>query len=174
MSNVMQGAPIPQRWICRSRCSCGRTWQTAVGSHSIRRNICGSRRVFQRSWSPILPAWESSCGQLLHPVKSGKVPARVIQDLRVGGMVGSFDRHDEFSQLRIFVAKISGELLLGLSGTNQQNLMGASQCLGDVIEKMMIGGRSMTAMRALAAVDPLMLIFRMHHGLFLFGRRKVP
>jgi hypothetical protein len=32
----------------------------------------------------------------------------------------------------------------------------------------------MTAMRALAAVDPLMLILRMHHGLFLCRWREVP
>ena len=52
--------------------------------------------------------------------------------------------------------------------------MGAGERLRDVIEKMMIGAGSMTAVRALAAVYPLMLIFRVHLGLFLFGRREVP
>lgn len=89
-------------------------------------------------------------------------------------MVGSFDRHDGFSELRLFIAKISGELPLGLCGTDQQYLMGASQRFSDIVKKMMIGGSSMTAMRALAAVDPLMLILRMHHGLFLCRWREVP
>ena len=127
-----------------------------------------------RSWPRILPAWKSSCWLLLHPIQGRKVPACVIQDLRIGRMIGGFDRHDGFSQLRILVAKVAGEFLLGLCGADQQNFMGAGQRLRDVIEKMMIGAGSMTAVRALAAVHPLMPIFRVHHGLFLLCRREVP
>jgi hypothetical protein len=52
--------------------------------------------------------------------------------------------------------------------------MGAAQGLRDIIEKMMIGLRFVTAMRALAAVDALVLVLRMHHGLFLFRWREMP
>ena len=53
-----------------------------------------------------------------------KVAARVVQDLRIGGMIGGFDRHDGFAQLRILVAKIAGELLLGLRRTDQREFHG--------------------------------------------------
>src|ERR1700722_6974369 len=89
-------------------------------------------------------------------------------------MIGGFDRHDGFAQRWMFVAKIGGKLLLGLRRADQQYLMGARQRFGNILEKMRIGGRSMTAMRALAAVNPLMLVLRMHHGFFLLGRREVP
>jgi hypothetical protein len=89
-------------------------------------------------------------------------------------VVGSLDRDDGFSQQRLLVAQISGELLLGLCGTDQQNFMGASQRFGDIIEKMMISAGSVTAVRALAAVNALMLILRVYHRLFLFCRREVP
>jgi hypothetical protein len=52
--------------------------------------------------------------------------------------------------------------------------MGAGQRARDIIEKVMIGGGSMTAMRALAAVDPLMLVLSMHHRFLLIGRCEVP
>jgi hypothetical protein len=100
--------------------------------------------------------------------------ARVAQDLRVGGVIGAFDCDYGLPKLRIFVAQIGGEFLLGLRRANHQDFVRTAQGLGDIIEKMMIGRRFVTAVRALAAVDLLVLIRGMHHLLFLFRRREMP
>ena len=112
------------------------------------------------------------CRPLLHRSRVESAGAR-NQDLRIGGVIGGFDCDDGFAQLRMLVAKISGELLLGLCGTIN-NISWAPASAFATSSKMMICARSMTAMRALTAVDPLMLIFRVHHRLFLFCRREVP
>jgi len=96
--------------------------------------------------------------------------AGVAQYFGVGGMIGVFDGDDGLSELRVLVAQIGGELLLGLRGTDQQNLMRTAQGLGDIIEKMVVGRRLVTAVSAFAAVNALMLIFGADLGLFLRGR----
>jgi hypothetical protein len=100
--------------------------------------------------------------------------ARVAQDLRVGGVIGAFDCDYGLPKLRIFIAQIGGEFLLGLRRANHQNFVGSAQGLRDIIKEMMIGRRFMTAVRALATVDPLVLIRGVHHFLFLFRRREMP
>jgi hypothetical protein len=100
--------------------------------------------------------------------------ARIAQDLGVGGVIGVFDRDDGFSKLRVFVAQIGGEFLLGLRRADQQNLMGTAQGLRDVIEEMMVRRGLVTAVSTLAAVDTLVLILRTQFGFFLLGGREVP
>ena len=52
--------------------------------------------------------------------------------------------------------------------------MNAFERMRDLIKKMLIGGRLVAAVRALAAVYALMLAVRMDHGIHLFGRRELP
>jgi hypothetical protein len=99
---------------------------------------------------------------------------RKLEYLRVGGMIGIFDRDDGPPELRIFIAKIARELLLGLRRSDQQDFMGPREGMGDIIEEVMIRGRSVSAMRALSAVNPLVLILRVNPALFLFRGVEVP
>jgi len=89
-------------------------------------------------------------------------------------VIGAFDCDDGLPKLRVFIAQIGGELLLGLCGANHQDFVGTAQGLRNIIEKMMIGRRLVTAVCALAAVNPLVLILGTHHGLFLFRRGEMP
>ena len=98
------------------------------------------------------------------------MPARVIQHLRIGGMIGAFDGNDRFPQRRVFLPQVARELLFGLGGTDHENLVRTRECLCDVVEEMMIRRRSMAAMLTFAAVNALMLIFGADLGLFLRGR----
>lgn len=98
------------------------------------------------------------------------MPARVIQHLRIGGMIGAFDGNDGFPQRRVFLAQVAGEFLFALGGTDHENLVRTRERLCDVVEEMMIRRRSMTAMLTFAAVNALMLVLGADLGLILRGR----
>ena len=99
---------------------------------------------------------------------------RIRQHFSVGGMIGILYGDDGAAQLRVLVAQIARELLLGLRGSDHQNFMHAFERVRDLIKKMLIGRRLVPAVRALAAVHALMLIVRMNHGARLLGRRELP
>jgi hypothetical protein len=89
-------------------------------------------------------------------------------------MIGILNGDDSAAQLRVLAAQIGRELLLGLRGSDHQNFMYAFERVRDLIKILPIGGRLLTAVRALAAVSALMLAVRMDHGVRLFGRRELP
>ncbi len=52
--------------------------------------------------------------------------------------------------------------------------MRAFERVRDLLKKMLVGGRLVAAVRALAAVSALLLAARMDHGVRLLGRRELP
>jgi hypothetical protein len=109
-----------------------------------------------------------------HPVDRREMAPRKSQHFSVGGMIGILDGDDSVSQLRVLVAQIARELLLGLRGPDHQNLVHAFKRVRDFIKEAMIGGRLVAAVRALAAVHALMLVMRMDYRTRLLGRRELP
>ena len=66
-----------------------------------------------------------------HPVDRGEMASRIGQHFSVGGMIGVLDGDDGAAQLRVFVAQIARELLLGLRGSDHQNLVHALERVRD-------------------------------------------
>lgn len=89
-------------------------------------------------------------------------------------MIGILDGDDRFPQRGVLVAQIVRELLFGLRGTDQENLMYAIEGVNDFVKEVWIGGRFVTAVRALAAVHTLVLVVSMNHGARLFGGCELP
>ena len=89
-------------------------------------------------------------------------------------MIRVLDGDDGAAQLRILFAQVARELLLGLRRSDHQNFMHAFECVRDFIKEMMIGGRLVTAVRALAAMYALMLVLRVDHRIRLLGRCELP
>src|ERR1700737_4629737 len=105
-----------------------------------------------------------------HSVDRREMASRIGQHFSVGGMIGILNGDDGAAQPRVLAAQIGSELLLGLRGSDHQNFMYAFERVRDLVKKMLIGGRLVTAVRALAAVYALMLVVSMDHGVRLLGR----
>jgi len=120
-------------------------------------------------------AWRNFLGTgCEHPVDGGEMAPRVSQHFAVGGVIGILDGDDAAAQLRVLVAQVVRELLLGLRGPDDENFMDALQRVRDIVEVMPIRGRLVAAVRALAAVDSLVLIMRVDHRARLLGRGELP
>src|ERR1700688_508928 len=109
-----------------------------------------------------------------HPAERGEMPARAGENLGVGGMIGTLDGDDAAAQLRVLVAQVGCEFLLGLRRPDHENLVRSLERLRGVIEKVAIGGRLVATMGAFAAVHAFMLIMRMDVGARLLGRSEMP
>ena len=100
--------------------------------------------------------------------------ARIRQDFGIGGMVRGLDGDHRSAQRCVLGFEECRELLLGLRRADHQNLVRTGECLRNFIEKPVIRGRLVAAVRALAAVHPLMLLMCMDDAVGLFRGGELP
>src|SRR5882762_2594137 len=89
-------------------------------------------------------------------------------------MVGGLHRDDALAERRVFLFQEIRKLLFGLRRSGDQDLMSARESSRHFLEDLRIGRMLMSAVRALAAVQLLMMIVGVHERPYFFSGCELP